>query len=244
MFSAKVRSEVLKELVDIVSTLVAETKFNANKDSLDIRTVDLAHVAMIDLSLDSSAFESYKSSEEELGVNLDKMKDVLKLSKTGDIIELKHDEKKSRLVVTVDNITRSMSLVDTAGMSDPKVPNLELPARIVVKTADLARGIQAAQSVSDHVTFIASPDEFDIVAEGDTDKVELTLGKEKLVEINTKEKFKSMFPLDYLARIVKEIKCEEITLNLGTDYPVRMEFTIADGKGKAAYLLAPRIENA
>jgi hypothetical protein len=29
---------------------------------------------------------------------------------------------------------------------------------------------------------------------------------------------------------------------LGKNYPLKMEFDIADGKGKVVYLLAPRVE--
>jgi len=36
---------------------------------------------------------------------------------------------------------------------------------------------------------------------------------------------------------------ENITLNLGKDYPLQMEFEVAEGKGKVTYLLAPRIES-
>jgi len=244
VFQASVKSDVLKEVVDIVSSLVAESKFNIDKKGLELRTVDLAHVAMIDLNLKNSAFESYKADSVELGVNLDKLKDVMKLAKSGDTVELEHEEEKNRLVIRIGNITRRMALVDTAGMSDPKVPNLELPATIVVSTKDLLRGIQAAQGVSDHVTFIASPEGFVIQAEGDTDRVELTLDKEKLEKLEADEKYRSMFPLDYLSRIVKEIKSDTVTIHLGNDFPVRMEFPIADGKGDVTYLLAPRIENA
>jgi len=34
-----------------------------------------------------------------------------------------------------------------------------------------------------------------------------------------------------------------VTMHLGNDYPVRVEFKIAGGKGEVRYLLAPRIES-
>ncbi|MCK4718753.1 MAG: proliferating cell nuclear antigen (pcna) [Thermoplasmata archaeon] len=244
MFQSTIKTETLKEIVDITATLVAETKFNISKEGIELRTVDLAHVAMIDLNISSAAFISFKSKGVELGVNLDKLKDVLRLAKSGDEIQMKHDEEKNKLVVRVANITRRMALVDTAGMSDPKVPSLDLPAKVTLKTSDLARGIQAAVGVSDHVAFIARTDGFDIVAEGDTDTVSLNLEKEKLEDLICKEKVRSMFPIEYLARIVKEVKSEHVTLTLGSDFPVKLEFDIAHGNGHVVYLLAPRIENA
>ncbi|MBU4070582.1 MAG: DNA polymerase sliding clamp, partial [Candidatus Thermoplasmatota archaeon] len=131
MFKAKVRPEVLKEVVDVVSTTVDETKITATKTGISIKAVDPAHVAMIDLTLSKGGFEEYKADDVALGVDMDKIKEVLRLAKPGDMIYMEHDEERNRLVFKVGNITRKMSLVDTTGMSEPKVPNLNLPVKIV-----------------------------------------------------------------------------------------------------------------
>ena len=34
----------------------------------------------------------------------------------------------------------------------------------------------------------------------------------------------------------------EVQLAMGTDYPIMMEFQLAEGNGSVKYLLAPRIE--
>jgi proliferating cell nuclear antigen len=34
-----------------------------------------------------------------------------------------------------------------------------------------------------------------------------------------------------------------VSISLGNDYPVKLEFEIADKKGSVRYLLAPRIES-
>src|SRR3972149_9913473 len=162
MFEAKVKAEVLKEVVDVVSTLVDEAKFNSGKDAVTVKAVDPAHVAMVDLSLDRSAFEAYKAEEGELGGDLDKMKEILRLAKSGDVITLSHDEDKNRLVVAVGNTTRRMALVDTAGMSDPKVPSLNLPAKLTVRAEELRQGIRASEGHSDHIALKASNSGFEI----------------------------------------------------------------------------------
>lgn len=45
MFHAKIKSETLKGIVDVVSTLVDEAKFNIVQ-RVEIKAVDPAHVAM------------------------------------------------------------------------------------------------------------------------------------------------------------------------------------------------------
>ena len=244
MFEAKVKSDVLKEVIDVVSTLVDEAKFSAGKEALVVKAVDPAHVAMVDLTLDRSAFEAYKADDVELGLDMDKMREVLKLSRAGEVLALTHEEDKNRLVAYVGNITRRMSLVDTAGMSDPKVPTLNLPARVKVRTEELRQGIRASESVSDHIALIATPDGFEILSEGDTDSANLKLPKDMLDELACKEKVRSLFPLDYFSNMIKAIStAPTVTMYMGNDYPVRLEFDIAGGKGQVKYLLAPRIES-
>ncbi len=244
MFEAKLKADVLKELVDVVSTLVDEAKLNVGKDSVTVKAVDPAHVAMVDLSLDRGGFEAFKAEEAELGLDMDKMKEILRLAKAGEVISITHDEDKNRLVVTVGNTTRRMSLVDTAGMSDPKVPSLNLPAKLVVRTDELRQAIRASESVSDHIALKASPEGFEVVSEGDTDTVSHMVPKDLLEELQAKDAVRSLFPLDYFSNMVKAIStAPTVALYLGTDYPVRMEFKIAGGKGEVKYLLAPRIES-
>ena len=244
MFSAKIRSEVLKEITDVISTLVDEAKFNLGPDSLTVRAVDPAHVAMVDMEIGKDAFEDFKADEGELGLDLDKIKEVLRLARAGDVISLEHDEDRNRLVVKVGNITRHMALVDTAGMSDPKIPNLDLPAKLVVRTDELRQGIKASESVSDHIALLATPDGFEMVSEGDADSVRLDLPKDLLDELQSKEKVRSLFPLDYFSNMVKALSsAKTVTILLGNDYPVRMEFSLAGDAGNATFLLAPRIES-
>jgi proliferating cell nuclear antigen len=244
MFSAKVKSEVLKEVIDIISTLVEEAKVNVDDDGLSVKAVDPAHVAMVDLTLGRSGFEEYKADGVELGVDIDKIREVLRLARGGEVLSIDHDEDKNQLIMGVGNITRKMALVDTAGMSDPKVPNLNLPGKVSVATSELRQGIRASESVSDHIALSASADGFEMTSEGDTDRVTLKLPKDLLEELECKEQVRSLFPLDYFSTMIKAISsASSITMYLGSDYPVKMEFGIAGDRGKVTYLLAPRIES-
>ncbi|MEW6070435.1 MAG: DNA polymerase sliding clamp, partial [Candidatus Thermoplasmatota archaeon] len=133
MFEATVKCEVLKEVVNVISTLVNEAKFSIDSKGLSVRTVDPAHVAMVDLELKAGAFEKYKAEPIELGIDLEKLGEVLKLASASDKILLQYDEEKNKLVVKVENITRRMPLVDVASMSEPKVPNLNPTVKAILK---------------------------------------------------------------------------------------------------------------
>lgn len=244
MLKASAKADILKQIVDVVSTLVDEAKFNIDADGISLKAVDPAHVAMIELTLGKDAFENYEGEDGELGIDIEKLKEILKLAHSGDSIKLEHNEDKNQLIIKIGDVTRRMSLVDTAGMSDPKVPNIELPTTMRLKAEELTYGIKASESVSDHIALVADDSYFEMSSEGDADSVDYRLPKEKLLALEAKGKVRSLFPLDYFSNMAKAIAGgSEVKVNLGNNYPVKLEFDIAGGNGHVRYLLAPRVES-
>jgi proliferating cell nuclear antigen len=244
MFNAKVKAEILKGIIDVTSPLVNEVKFNITKDGISLRAVDPAHVAMVDLNLKNDAFEEYDATEVELGIDMDKFASIMRLANSGNSVSLEFDEKANRLIISIGNLVRKMALIDTAGMPDPKMPNLELPGKVVLKASEILQGVRASEAVSDHLSLTMNKDNFELFAEGDTDTVNLTLPKDILEDLSANGKYKSLFSIDYFSNMIKPVKGDEpITIYLGNDNPTRVEFDIADTKGHVTYLLAPRIES-
>jgi proliferating cell nuclear antigen len=244
MFKAKVKTEVLKTILDAVSTLVDEAKIQVTPEGISLKAVDPAHVAMVELSVGKRAFAEYKATDMEMGVDLDKLKDILKLAGSQELIDLEYKEEQHRLVFKIGHITRRMALVDTANMGDPKVPNLNLPNQVTVMAGELQQGIKASEAVSDHIALVADGKAFELVADGDTDQVHLRLEGSDVINIQAPQKSRSLFSLDYFSNMSKVVRpTDAVTLHLGSDYPVKIEFDIADGAGHITYLLAPRIES-
>ncbi len=243
MFNANLKSDTLKGLVNIVSTLIDEVKFTITPEGMTLKAVDAAHVAMIEMEVESCAFDRYQAEPCEIGLDLDKVKDVLKLATSGDNIGMEQDDAHGRLVFKIGNITRRMNLVDTSTMSDPKVPQLSLVAKISLSVDELQKGIRAADKISDHITLKAGPGYFDMYCEGDTDSVSLHLDGAS-VEVDVDSEVCSMFPLDYISNIIKAIPAgTTVRVELDNDYPVKLVFSLADGNARVNYLLAPRIES-
>ncbi len=244
MFKADLKSDTLKGLVNIISTLIDEVKFTITSEGMTLKAVDAAHVAMIEMEIGKGAFESYEAEPTEIGLDLDKVKGVLKLASSGDIIRMEQDDTHGRLVFKIGNITRRMNLVDTASMNDPKVPQLSLSTDISLKVDELQKGIRAADTISDHITLKAGSGYFELSCEGDTDSASLRLEGDSLLSINADSDVQSMFPLDYFSNITKAIPAgTAVRVELDSDYPVKLVFALADGQAKVNYLLAPRIES-
>ena len=244
MFKAELKADTLKGLVNIISTLIDEVKFTITPEGMTLKAVDAAHVAMIEIGVGKGAFERYQADSCEIGLDLDKVKSVLKLASSGDVISMEQDDTHGRLVFKIGNITRRMNLVDTASMNDPKVPQLTLATEISLKVDELQKGIRAADTISDHITLSAGPDFFELSCSGDTDSVSLRLDGDALESISAETEVRSMFPLDYFTNITKAIPAGTIvSVQLDSDYPVMLVFSLADGNANVSYMLAPRIES-
>ena len=84
------------------------------------------------------------------------------------------------------------------------------------------------------------------MAEGDKGSTELKLSKgdKGLVKLNVKEAARVMFSIKYLSDMTKAAGSGEvITVSLGTDLPIQLDFPLAGGAGKMRFLLAPRVES-
>lgn len=244
MFKAEIKADTLKSLVYIVSTLVDEVKMSIRSDSVVMKAIDPAHVAMLDIKVSSDAFISFSADEADIGLDLDKVKSVLKLADGDDTIVLEHDPDQGRLTLRIGNITRRMSLVDTSSMSDPKVPQIDLSTDIMVGIEQLKKGIKASESISDHISLEADQYGFELACEGDTDMASLRIPVADLAGLKADSKVRSLYPLDYFSNIVKVIPDKTVVdIQLDNDYPVKILFSLAEDKINVIYFLAPRIEN-
>ncbi len=246
MFKAIVSAETLTDALDSVSVLVDECKIRLNEEEFAIRAVDPANVGMVDLSLAAAAFESYEADGGVIGVNLGRLEDIAGMANSGDLIHLELDEETRKLHIQIDGLSYTLALIDPDSIrQEPDIPDLDLPADIVLEGSQLNRGITAADMVSDHIALRvdAADEAFYIEAEGDTDDVDLQLDSDDLIDLTAGDA-DSLFSLDYLKDMNKAIpKSTEVTAELGEEFPVKLHYEFGEGLGQVTYMLAPRIQS-
>ncbi len=246
MFNAIVSADTLQATLDSVGVLVDECKIHLEGGGLEIRAVDPANVGMVDLTLDSSAFESYEADGGLIGVNLVRLQDIAGMADSDQLVHLELDEETRKLHISIDGLEYTLALIDPDSIrEEPDLPDLDLPATIVIEGRDIDRAVTAADMVSDHIELGVDEDEetFYVKAEGDTDDVHLELGAGDLIDLVVGSA-SSLFSLDYLKDMNRAIPADaEVTMELGEEFPVKLHFDIAEGEGTVTYMLAPRIQS-
>jgi len=237
--------EVILTIAETAAEIIDEGIFKFGKDGISLKAADRALIAVIDLFISQNAFEEYEIKEEkEIGVNMTNFLSVLKRAKGGEKLSLELQE--NRLLITVYNSTKRkfhVPLLELSKEEIPPVEQLEFKAQVTLRPDLLKEAIKDAEIITDAVTFHATPQSFQIVAEGDISKSELELTKDEegLIQLNVKEESKAKYPIDYIEKVLKATKiADEVTISFSQDYPVRLDFKY-ENKARISMILAPRV---
>jgi proliferating cell nuclear antigen len=245
MLKATIDADIFREAIDAISALVPECRLHTADNGISTRAVDTANVAMISLELKKEAFDSYKATKSQVGVDISKMKNIFNMMGKGDLISLELPENAQKMQLSVHGYQYSITLLDTNTIrKDPNPPTINLPGKLTIAGDDLNNAIKAAAVISDKIAIGINPKDetFYMIADGDTDNIRREFGKDELKSLTPNEA-RSLFSLDYLKDMGKVMsRAAEVEIFLGLDHPVRFSFDIANGNGHVEYLLAPRIE--
>lgn len=242
MFKALIKAETLKSTIYIVGTVVDEVKLSINPEGITIRALDASRIAMIDVSMSSEAFITYEADECEIGLDLDKVKAVLKLADSSDDILMEHDVEKGRLTLKFGNITRSMSLVDASVMKGPKTPDIQLSGHITMPADVLKTGIKASESIDDRIYLTLDSQGFEISCRGDNDFASVRMPAESFEKIEMDHDIRCGYPINIFSNFVKSLPDKVVIhADIDNDLPMMLNFTLSGDAIRVKYLLAPCI---
>ncbi|MFC7058697.1 DNA polymerase sliding clamp [Halovenus salina] len=247
MFSATIDATAFRNALASVEVLVEECRIHVDSDGMRLRAADPALVALVDLTLDAEQFEQYEASEAVLGVNLERLSEILSVAETGDTVRMEFDERSRKLDVEVGTLSYTLGLLDPDSIRDePDLPDLEPPAEVTLDGRHIDRGVKAAEMVSDHLRLAVDPDRETLViaAEGDTDEVLVELGRQEVAALSPGPA-DSLYSLDYLTAINRVIpRGQTVTLELGEEFLAGFEFVVPEADQPVTYRVAPRLQRA
>jgi proliferating cell nuclear antigen PCNA len=238
--------DLLKNSVPIISEIIDEGIFKVNKDGIALLSPDRTMVSVTDLKILSSAFEEYNVEEEEsLGLNMANFSALLKRLKTGDKLILESSGKSNKLSMTIKgSSTRKFEipLVDVK-MDKPPIDQLSFGTKLDIDPEIIEQGISDADIIGDSIVLEAGPESFKMHAKGDVSSAQLELLKtdKGLIKLEATESTKAQYPLEYMKKMIKASKlAKQMSIEFGTDYPMRMSFKSLD-KMQLSFVLAPRV---
>lgn len=247
-FRASVRAETIRTAVETVHALVSECRIQFAPDGIHIAATDPATVASVALDLQAAAFDTYEGDAGVIGVDLDRLSEILSVADRDQSVTFTLDAETGKLHVGVGSLEYTMALIDPESIRSPPDPSkldFEYTAETVIESDDLNRAVRAGDMVANHVAIGMEDEENALYVEaaGDTDDIVLILEEDDLLE-SLPGPAHSLFSLDYLADIDRAIPRDaELRLQLGTEIPLAIDFDIADETGTVEYVLAPRMSS-
>ncbi|HLD57725.1 MAG TPA: proliferating cell nuclear antigen (pcna) [archaeon] len=239
--------DLLKNAVSIISEIIDEGVFSFTSNGLSLLSPDRTMVAVVDFKLLPQVFEEYDvPTPIDVGLNLTNLAAILKRVKSSDKLTINLDTKnKVELIVEGEGKRRFELPVISVNVERPPIDQLAFSNRIDLECSVMEAGVEDAGIIADSLILEASAEGFKLSAKTDTtsSQLELKKGENGLLEIQAKEPIRARYPLDYLKKMSKACKLSnQVTLEFGTDYPLRLSFKQLD-KLNLSFILAPRVED-
>ncbi len=247
----EIKRKYLYDFFKPVSVVTEECLLKLDKESMKVSEVDASHVIMIESELSKNTFETFEVKDEyEIGLNLNKFLKFLKHGSKNEVvnIELIEEENKLYVELTDELMELDLPLIDTAGMTEPNVPDLDLPYEFEIEKSGFRKIVRACKSITDHLEVSIEQDvegkSIRISASEDIDRVSKRFDTEYTFKGSGDDTgSRSMFAVEYFDSMSKKMPDTKITMELGEHYPIKMHWDFSDGEGKSTYLVAPRIES-
>lgn len=235
-----------KESITIISDLVSEVKIKATADGLEVVAMDPANVAMVIFKLLSSCFTSYEvPKNEEITVNLNQVRQILRRAKGEDVLTLETEENKLKIILkSTTKRSFSVPLLESESR-EQKVPDLRFPLSVEMDAHLLTEAIEDVSVVAESVTFLGEKEKLSVKAEGELSKafIEIQPDENTSIQVEGDDKHKAKYSLEYLRKMIAGSKlADKVSLRFTSDYPLQLDYKVLD-KLSLSFILAPRVDN-
>lgn len=247
MFEAEIEDpKILKDSMQVISNLISEGIFQIKKEGIELIASDPAMVALVDFKVLKEAFSDFDIEEEEkIGLNIEDFYSILRRASSSDTISLSVSDS-SKLSIVIENESKRKFSLPLLNLDEDDIPDTgDLDFNVIadIKSSALSDGVGDASVIGDSVTFESDGEGITIKAESSSSDVKFNISQDSDAMLDLKgDEAKSMFSLDYLSKIIKAEKLSDtVKVQLGKEYPMRMDFRVPDTL-ELGFILAPRIE--
>jgi len=240
-------------------TVSEEAKLHLGSSGLRTAVVDAAQVMMHDIHLSPPAFRHTPSGSFTVGTALDDLSDYTAKADADQTVDFNFRPETRKLGIEYNGYEISAACIDPDAIrQEPDIPeDLDLPNHFTVSVEDMKDRLEVCAMVNNNVAISCDPDDgvVQISAQGDTDDVITELTQDDLIRSNLREHTRSLFSTGYLvnasvgsgqtkAKLFDAIPSEEVTITIGQEFPMWLDYEYADGHGEVRSMLAPRLEDS
>ena len=247
MLRVTANTQLMRELVDLLSVLTEEAKMSWGEKGLTVNVVDGSHVALLSCTFSNACFETYEVEPVEIGLELGKLRDLLTLAGPSDLVEIDYDDAVGAVNVRVGEVHRILRGLDTGSMQDPKLPELDFDCSATIGAEKLSRALRAAKFVGELVDLSLDSKEMRVsvtVEAGEGVNVRFESGElSELVCPSPAQGTYSLQFLDPLTRKLASGLAQDVRVQFQDKYPLRLDWNSNDGGASWTYFLAPRVTN-
>ncbi len=220
MLRVTANTQLMREIVDLLSVLTEEAKMSWGEKGLTVNVVDGSHVALLSATISDACFETYECEPVEIGLELGKLRDLLTLAGPSDLVEIDYDDAVGAVNVRVGQVHRILRGLDTNSMTDPKMPVLDFDCSATIDSEKLSRSLRAAKFVGELVDLSIDSKEL---------RVSVTVEAGEGVNVLTRKLASGL--------------ASDVQVRFQDKYPLRLDWSSNDGGASWTYFLAPRVTN-
>jgi len=260
MISFKTTNRELKSLMLPINILVKECKLNFTPDGINCKVVNPANTAMIAVDYPKELFKEYTISDGHttarptmVGLEFESLNRKIKYNEPKAILYIFTTTAtnaigvETSMTINSDGFSDKIDLIDPASIrKEPKISELKLNAKFTISTKRFLKILNKSRYggnkkknsySSSYIKFSTQDGKF--LTETYKEYIHPTTSE---TIIDSQYSSMGLFDADELLKITKIIKSKEITIEMGVDNPIKIGFDVLE-KGKAEFLLAPRIES-
>ena len=112
MLNVTARQDLMNKIVETLGVVVEDARFEFKENQMQATVVDASHVAMIDMKVDAAAFDTWEVEENDLALELRKVKELISLGGADDMIEMAYTKDSGVLTLNLGKIDRNIRPLD------------------------------------------------------------------------------------------------------------------------------------
>ena len=236
-----------KAVLNAVSDIVEDAMFVCNDDGVSFRGMDPSHVSLLDVTFPKSSFEEFASQNSFFGIKVDDFKTVMNTASNNDSVELEIENEATMRVSIKGNffMEYNIRLIQRQEVNTP-IPKTQYKSKVSLEPNTLSQILSNIQKISEFVTIQCNTEEVKFSGKGDVGdaKINLEKGNPDLTEIISSENSSSVYSLEYMAKVIRDIgrASKVVKLEYSNRNPIHILFEMPS-KARVEYYLAPRVEN-